>query len=301
MKKTLLRIALYSVIAVIVSAAFLSVPGYKVEVTPLGGVLSTYFYHKHAATNDLQPHFKSQVDSVTDYKLKKFYKKLAWEPKQTLIDYNSDVDTTWQLYDHSGVAKTNYLEYWQAVRPAMRDFYSQTIAPINVAAPVVHFRCSDSPCNRYPLYHLTKASTVEWMADIVKQRGYNKVILLFCNKHRRFKNNRCGDFVKFYEQIFNKAGIRVERQCHDVYQDFALMFYTPLLISLNQSNYSFMAGIAKDPNNYITSNLGREFDGKYLPHDRADWIMDSRMPLLHKEIANYQDVKEVLSKLRDNN
>lgn len=293
------RIIVYSFIAISIVAVFTAVPGYKIEVTPLGNVLSAYFYNKHTATPNLYTNYELHLAKVTDYKLKKFYKQLDWHNKGTQIDFTSDIDATWQMYTQKGVAKLNYMQYWQTIRPQMQDFYTKTITPLQVKSPVVHFRCSDAPFVEHPLYHLTKATTVNWIIANIKERGFNDVIMLSCNKHRRVKNNPCSDYLKFYVGLFNQAGIKVTTQCHDVYKDFAMMVHSPLLVSLNESSFAFIAGIAKDPNDYISCNFGREHEGSYLEHTEADWLMSANAPLLHKDVANYFDVAAVLTQLNN--
>lgn len=297
MNKLKLRIITYLGVAIAICAIFIAVPGYKMEVTPLGSVLSTYFYNKHTNTDNLYPTYKQHLANITDYKLKKFYKKLEWEHKSTQVDFISDIDATWQLYNTQGQVKNNYLLYWQTIRPEIKNFYATNIAPVKISTPVVHFRCSDAPFVLHPLYHLTKASTVQWMIEKIKDRGYTEVTMLSCNKHRKVKNNPCAKYLKFYTALFVEAGVKVKTQCHDVYTDFAMMVYSPLLISLNESSYSFMAGISKDPNDYISCNLGREYAGRYLLQDQADWHMSTEKPVLHTEVQNYKEADAVLAKL----
>ncbi|HSX20836.1 MAG TPA: hypothetical protein VLG38_06935 [Gammaproteobacteria bacterium] len=297
------RIGIYSLIVVTITTIFLNVPGYKNEVSPLGSVLSVYFYSKHSTAENAAMGYmtyENHLKAITDPDLKKFYKHLAWEEKGISIDFASSIDNSWQLYTPEGTIKPNYLQYWQSIRSEIREFYQANIAPITIYDPVVHFRCSDAPFVTHPQYHLTKAATVQWMAAELKARGYNKITFLTCHKHRRMKGkNRCADFAAFYEKIFTTAGIKVVKQCHSVYKDFAIMVNAPLLVSLNASSFAFMAGIAKDPHNYISCNLGREHGGEYLLQNSADWIMDTRAPLLHKDAGGYKDSRVVIAKLQN--
>ncbi len=294
------RFIIYSLLTVIIFTVFLAVPGYKQEISPLGSILSVYFYNRHTNTENLQTHFSRHIDTVTDVNLKKFYKKLQWHQKGSIVDFNSDINATWQQYTTEGISKNNYLNYWQTIRSELQEFYYSNITqPKDINTPIVHIRCSDAPFVEHPSYHLTKAETVMWMANKIRERGFDKVKLLTCNKHRRVKNNLCKDIISFYIDIFNKSGIKVRQQCNDVYTDFALMLYSPLLVSLNESSFSFMAGIAKDPNDYISCNMGIETEGNYLPQTEFDWHMTSNPPLLHSEVKDYYNltaIKEGLGK-----
>ncbi len=294
-----MRIFIYFTLALAICSIFIAVPGYKEEITPLGSVLSAYFYNKHSYSSNVYTTFKMHLDNITDYHLKKFYAKFNWQEQGKKVALVSDVDATWQLYDQNGEPKPNYLQYWQTIRGDIKAFYNANIAPIHVKTPIVHFRCSDAPFVTHPAYHLTKASTVHWLINKIKDRGYSQVTILSCNRHRRVKNNQCAAYLQFYRDMFTAAGIQVSTQCHDIYTDFAMMVYSPLLISLNESSFAFMAGIAKDPNDYISCNLGREHNGKYLAHDQADWQMAKSTPLLHNEVVSYKNTTQVLKQLQD--
>lgn len=291
------RVVIYSAIVTIVFTIFLNIPGFKKEVSPLGNVLSSYFYYLHSnTTEDIPAAYAHHIKTMSDQELKRLYKNFNWQRIDS-VAYNSARDTTWQLYNNDGSLRENYTAYWQAVRPTMQKFYTDYITPVAIDEPVVHFRCSDAPFVTHPMYHLTKATTVKWMAEQIKSRGYDHIVILSCNKHNRVNNSSCDKYYNFYAQIFNAAGIKVKKQCHSIYQDFAIMVNAPLLVALNQSSYSFMAGIAKDPHNFISCNLGREHKGKYLLHTQADWIQSQDAPLLHSQVKDYYNTKEVIAQL----
>lgn len=298
MKWILQRFVIYLLIIVSVFAIMILIPGYKQEISPVGNVLSSYFYKIHSNTKeDIASAYEHHFRTLTDPELKKLYQALNWDQQRASIDYQSARDTTWQLYNEDGSIRTNYLEYWQAVRPTLREFFTNNIQPTQIYIPVVHFRCSDAPFVAHPMYHLTKADTVNWMAKQIKARGFNKVIMLSCNRHRRLKNNTCAKLADYYADIFKSNDIKVQKQCHSIVKDLALMIQTPLLVALNASSYSFIAGIAKDPEDFISCNLGREHEGKYLMHTQGDWIQDTSEPLLHSQVDDYYDVNKILSKL----
>jgi len=299
MNKAFFRVFSYILIVVVVFTIFLNMPEKKVEVSPLGSMLSAYFYNTYASKEDVFSTYANHLQSVTDPELKQFYQKFDWRIKNTAVNYTSDFDKTWQQYDADGSTKDHYLEYWQAIRPAIKQFYNDTIPQVEISYPVVHFRCSDAPFVIHPQYHLTKAASARWMAEQVKNKGFDKIVILACNKHRKVKNNSCSDFLAFYTQIFQDSGLKVEKQCNSVFKDFALMVHSPLLVSLNASSFSFMAGISKDPTTYISCNFGRESTDTYLLQTQADWLLDQNEPLLHKNVKDYKNVKDILTKLEN--
>ncbi len=269
-------------------------------VSPHGNILATYFYCKQGLC---KRHIKNSwikfISEVKDPELQKFYAALDWEDHNLPAKYKFDEPTAvWTPFDKKGAEVPYFLEYWQTMRPIIKAFYKQNLPIQQVNVPVVHFRCADAPFIRHPCYHLTKASTVDWMAEKIIERGYDEVILLSCNKHQSKLINNCGAFADFYTQVFSEHGIKVTRKCGKVLQDFATMYYAPILISLNSSSYSFMAGIAKDPHNYITSNMGVESGGIYKKQVQADWLFASEQPLMHCEVNDYSNTTEVTTKLK---
>lgn len=267
---------------------------------PLGNTLAKYFYDINGVSvveYDVNELFMVDVENVTGFKLKKFCKEIDWSLKGSPIAYQSDGSSSWNQLNRDGSAKENYLNYWQATRTLANKFYADNIDKMYINDPVIHFRCSDIPFIKHRQYHMTKAASVRWMADQVKSRGYDKVILLSCNSHHGLDSDSCAKYIDFYTGLLEQSGIAVTRQCKSIYYDFATMVNSPLLVSLNSSSYSFMAGIAKDPANYISCNMGIEVEGVYYLQTEADWVLDVNPPLLHKDVSSYHDVTDVIRKL----
>lgn len=269
------------------------------DYNALGNKLVSYFYSINTNTNNhLREIHLQHINQASDTELYDFYRQWKWEPRTKKIEYNSEAVAAWHSVNDDGSAKNNYLEFWQTVRPQTKSLYNIGIEDPGVVMPVVHFRCSDSPFNKHRQYHLTKASTVQWMAEKIRERGYSQVILLNCNQHHSQDRNSCAKYAGYYSKIFNDYGITVNEQCNSLINDFALMVYTPLLISLNSSSLSFIAGIAKDPRDYISCNMGVEqASGNYVLQSKADWILSVEAPLLHVQVPDYNDAEDVINKL----
>lgn len=268
----------------------------------LGNKLCSYFYFLNINPEPyLVAEHMHDIDSTINNELLNFYKTWQWEPKKKLINYKTEVRAVWHsLYD-DGSTKTDFLKFWQTIRPQIKKFYYDNIEPIDIKVPVVHFRCSDSPFNKHRQYHMTKASTIKWMAETIKERGYKDIILLCCNQHFSQDRDSCSKYIRFYSKIFNNAGINVTAQCNSILHDFAMMVYTPLLVSLNTSSLSFIAGVAKDPQDYISCNMGLEKpNGEYILQTQADWILSYDKPLLHRNVVDYNNTRDVIKKLSKN-
>lgn len=266
--------------------------------TPLGNVLSAYFYYLGAKHDQaiVARHAKF-IAAYIDPELKQFYQSLNWHYSIKAVSFASDSRAAWNQINYDGTYKPNFLHFWQNLRPLMQDIYAKTLPNNTTPYPVVHFRCSDSPFNKHFQYHIPTRASVEWMAQLIKNRGYDKVILLNCNAHRSLDQNSCAKYTDYYRRIFTSAGLGVQMQCSSIFNDFAAMVRSPLLVSLNQSSFSFLAGVAKDPHDYIACNMGIEIDGKYILQTEADWILDPRPPLLHTQVLDYNQADTVIAQL----
>lgn len=272
-----------------------------IPYTPaLGNILVSFFYSTHTNLVDAAQinFYVDQINKMRDSELKDFYLNLPWHTRHNLINhFVSKDDAAWNSLDETGRNKPHYLEFWQKLRPSIQSFYAKTLPHVKTTQPVIHFRCSDVPMSRHNQYHLTKASSVKWMAEQLKDRGFNRVTFLSCNTHNIIDNNNCTRYTNFYIDLFKAYGLEIDKKCNSVLHDFSLMYNSPLLISLNASSFSFMAGISKNPSNYISCNMGIEINGTYHLQNEADWILDSNYPLLHTEVEDYSKTHEVIDKL----
>lgn len=270
------------------------------HIGSLGNDLSAYFYFKNSnVKTGICNTLKNYAPMIVDQSLRVVYENFSCRKSTNLVPFVSHYHTAWNQYETNAQLKPNYLQHWQAIRSVMQEFYQSVFANPQIQVPVVHFRCSDVPFIKAKEYHLTKSSSVRWMAKQIKNRGFKELILLSCNQHNSLNQTSCKKYVDFYSNIFRTEGLKVTAQCNSVYTDFSLMLHSPLLISLNSSSFSFMAGIAKDPQNYISCNMGIEANGQYLLQNEADWILDPRAPLLHMSVTDYDDTIAVFKLLTD--
>ena len=298
-KKIILILIVFVVLSLLAWWLSINFSQHHSRTNELGNRLAEYFYYTNTdAASEL--HLNSERARNARNKnpeLRDFYNKLDWQ-RRRVIEYKSDPDSAWNQIDHSNAEKPSYLQFWQTLRPIVQETYYATLPPLTVPHPVVHFRCSDVPFKKYAYYYLSKVSTVKWMAQKIKERGFTKVTMLGCNKHRQLAQKvACHEYIDFYAQTLKDSGLDVELQCNSILQDFSMMVYSPLLVSLNTSSFSFMAGVSKNPQDYISCNMGVEFNGKFILQTQADWLLDNEQPLLHQEVSDYNHVDDVIKKL----
>lgn len=245
----------------------------------------------------IYPDFPNYIN-ITDDEINKIKKIPALD-----IILKTQYVALWSPNNWPKNQKQFFMQFWSDVRPILNRFYSTYIKPPSedLILPVIHFRCSDIPFNRHFMYHLPKKDMIDWVINILKERKINKVIFLTCNTHLSSSKDKqsCSKIKDTYIQMFQNQGISITNMCNDIRTDLSIMFYSPLLISLNNSSFSFLIGISKPPNQFITSNMGIEINKKYDLNDKNafDWIYFHKPPLIHNEVDNYSNLSEILDKI----
>ncbi len=285
-------IIIFVVVFIIVLLFFTCMRTYS---TNIGNVLSDYMYRRHSG---IETYYKIKT---SDSDLTEFFDGIIKNDTDKIVEH--DFAKTGDIGDSDKwrpLGRKDFLFFWKSIRNDIKNTYDKTIPDKykNVKYPVLHFRCSDIPFVRHDGYHIPKISSVKWVINILKDKNYSKIIWLNCKSHThvmKINNTLCDSINNIYIEEFKKSGIEVILQCDTILKDFYTMVYSPLLISLNSSSFSFMAGISKNPENYISCNMGREINGEYelQKQDEADWYLNMEEPVLHKNIKNYFDMEEI--------
>ena len=182
-------------------------------------------------------------------------------------------------------------QFWDAMKPYIHriidDSLTKSELRITQRNPIIHYRCSDVPFNRHPWYHLAKYN---FYKDALK--GYNSVDIFSCHTHASKDNNKetCHKYVELLTKELETNGIKVNVMCGHFIEDFAKMFYAPLVISPG-SSMSFMAGYFGH-GKLITT--GHEKEGT-----DAKCTICTGEYLLHSQVPDYFDVDAVHKMLKD--
>lgn len=187
------------------------------------------------------------------------------------------------------------------VHKILDEALKKTGVEVNQILPVIHFRCSDAPfscitgqpTDMCTDYHFQKY-------DFYKKAlgDYKEVEILTCNRHN--SNERMQKACEEYSRhLKEELGVTVYlKMCEgDALEDFAKMFYAPLVISMG-SSMSFMAGYFGKGEFVTGGHVFEKEDGtiestckicKYGPETN----------LLHKDSGgDYYDVETVHEKLK---
>ncbi|CAK9034966.1 Exostosin domain-containing protein [Durusdinium trenchii] len=185
-----------------------------------------------------------------------------------------------------------YVSFWEAARPVLRRYFLASFPERSEGAlPVVHVRLGDVPMNRHEEYHLAGLQAVEFVARTVGK----KAVLVTNAAHMTGPKARAmaRRYVAMYVDMFRAAGTAIDLVDDGSQEsDLRLMLDAPLLVQLNCSSFSFMAGMAKSRGKFVRAYPfieGRPFHTDLLPE--GSFVPFPPVP--HNSVTNYFDFESV--------
>ena len=252
----------------------------------IGNILSNYFYGMGISWSKKETY---KCDWINEF-VNDFYKALPREipyPQGLQVpDYKSHQGfegvSAWTVDSDEGK------KFWEILKPYIHDIIGNALEKSGLKViqknPVIHFRCSDVPFNRMGSYHLVK---YQFYKDGLK--GQQEVDLISCHSHLSDAKN--SDTCKNYVDLLVKEldPIKVNVKCQHYFEDFACMFYAPLVLSTG-SSMSFMSGFFGHGKFLTAGHIFDEFkntpDCTICSHPRS-------INLMHNEVSDYYDVQSV--------
>ncbi len=230
-------------------------------------------------------------------KIKQIPAKYIWNPH----NWNSYV------WDHS----KSYSDYHMLISEIAQKIIPQALEelqlkPLN-CLPVIHYRLSDVPFCRNMAHHLQYYAFYDAALNRLQRQGVDvsKILILYSFRHITFNHglsnkkfedvNReyLNDFIKY----LHSRGHEVIVQSNSTLEDFATMVFAPGLIG-SESAFSLFAGLA-NKGCYISPPLGKEIGDHHKTVTNCPFILPMK-PLLHCQVSNYYNLKDVFEKLRIN-
>uniref|UniRef100_A0A6C0HZX1 Uncharacterized protein n=1 Tax=viral metagenome TaxID=1070528 RepID=A0A6C0HZX1_9ZZZZ len=263
--------------------AFLHGKNFKTNIQQNGDMFTNYLPDKVIFDESVQDAFISV--GITDISL------------QTELDkIDGDCQSAWTIMTKE------FETFWKIMKPTINTILKEALEKSNlnkiVDAPVIHYRCSDSPMNKLGYYHFQKYSFFKDSLDMIQQKTgkkYDKLYICYCNSHESSNENHnsCDKYVGSLTEYLESLGYEVINKCQSVNKDFATMFYAPGLIS-TCSSLSFMAGFFSD--GIFIASMYDERKSRQC-EDCDDWFKKG-YTLKHSEVENYHDTEKVISILK---
>lgn len=161
----------------------------------------------------------------------------------------------------------------------------------NVGVPVIHFRCADTPFIRSEHYHFQK---YKFFTEILNKYSYSEIIILSYTKHKTGDKEQksCDEYANALKTHLEEKGYKVTIKSDNLGDDFATIFYSPLIISTS-SSFSAMAGLFSDGAYYQTCPTDIKNDA-----NARIFMYPKEYNLEHENVPDYYDVPNVIKLLK---
>ena len=187
------------------------------------------------------------------------------------------------------------------MKPLLHSLLDTALSSENLhgsANPVIHFRCADTPFIRDKHYHFQKYS---FFKDALENNRANKSItLLSCSTHKadQQKQESCKSYTDHLQEYLQSIGYTATVQCNTPEQDFATIFYSPLVISTG-SSFSFMSGFFGS-GQFISTLHEEEYNKKeFSTCTDCDIWMYKGYNIPHSSVNDYHNIDQVKQLLMD--
>ena len=180
------------------------------------------------------------------------------------------------------------------MKPTMNKIFDDVFIKLNlkkeVKYPIIHFRCADTPFNKFPSYTFQKYSFFnKALSDIEEKIGkIEKITILSCSDHLSNEENKksCNKYAELLKAEL--SDYNPELKCNSNVDDFVSMFYAPAVIS-TISSFSFMSGYFGN-GIYIQSNMLSQDNVEVCDNCELNY---KGYNISHNKVDDYHNVDEV--------
>ena len=201
----------------------------------------------------------------------------------------------WEIIDN------DMLLFWKSMKPLIHKILDTALTKnslrTTIDAPVIHFRCADTPFNKHPNYKFQYYRFFKDALTLIEKKNnkkYNKVYICYNNTWISTKENQnsCNIYFENLVKYIKSLGYEVFHSNKDVMTDFATMFYAPAVISTS-SSLSFFAGYF-GAKTFISSGF---YSSKNTCTLCDDWLFKG-YDLEHTLVQDYHDTNTVIDILK---
>ena len=273
----------------------------------IGNFFNAYFFRMSLAFID----GKDYYEDVPEQDFIKYLPKnvpLDKELRQMLLDNQfTKEELDKENNNHVGTWTVNNNRrglYWKLMKPFIHEKLENAFVQSGMKDNAVnetknkiciHFRCSDVPFIRMGHYFLQKYSYFKECLEQVSYLKYKKIKLVSCQFHNSSEENRtaCEKYLSSLVDYLSSLGYTVEMQCKSNVEDFASLFYAPVVISTGGS-FSFMSGFF---GNGIFLSEGHGLEDDETKCTDCEWLKNG-YSLKHEDVKDYYDTDNVISILK---
>lgn len=279
---------------------------YKTNINiDIGNYLSNYFYYlglsilekKNFKFEVGNENFIKNLPSFIKYNHDEIYNKFKTNGI-TLNIFKTKLKSSysiWFIYDNL------HYNFWLCMKDLIYKILDETFIKSNlkkqVDYPVIHFRCADTPFGRHDQYHFQKYNFYKEILIKIKiqtKKNYKKLILLSCSFHRSDDSIKqaCEKYTNSLSDYLKSINYEPMIECNKNIEDFATLFYAPVVIS-SGSSFSFMSGFFGKGIFYSGGHIDEHV---VVPGCTQcnNWLF-TNYEVKHSDIDDYYDTKTVIS------
>ena len=252
----------------------------------------TDFHHK-PFTQDVLKNLPSTVAFVSDDENMQRLKNLCGSDFFAATNWTG-LNGFWELN-----VDTRYM-FWSLLKPKINrmltDLFSQNNLVKSVSHPVIHFRCSDVPFIRHPVYHFQKYSFFTDSLSELKQKGVDTTVvyLMYYLHHHNNHHSECKVYLNSLKRNIETNGHKVVLvNTMSSLDDLSILFHAPAVIS-TCSSFSFFGGFFSD-GLFITE--GHYNEDMQLQNSCSGECLRKGYSLNHKDVVDYTDTVTVIKQL----
>lgn len=194
--------------------------------------------------------------------------------------------TTHQGFGFWKITDIKHEKIHKIMKPTVNKILNDVFIKLNlkkeVKYPVIHFRCADTPFNKWPSYTFQKYSFFDRALNDIKNKigDFKNITILACFDHLSNNKNKdsCNNYIHKLKDSLNNYEINIE--CNSNVDDFVTLFYAPAVIS-TLSSFSFMSGyfgngiyiqpnMLSEDNIEFCDNCELNYSGYNIPHNKVD-------------------------------
>jgi hypothetical protein len=244
-------------------------------------------YNEHFFFQSLPTHIKYEFDDIHNCLISQ---GINYENFSNIPDV-----TLWEIIND------NRLIFWKCLKPLINKILDETFKKCDlikkVEYPIIHFRCADTPFLKHSSYFFQYypffIEALEKSFKINNKR-YDKIQIMYCNFHNSNDNQKksCDIYSKSLQDFLKENNFDSEIICNSNIDDFATLFYSPVVISTS-SSFSFMSGFFGN-GVYISTEL---IDKKTC--NLCNEIILHDYNLKHENVDDYNNTDVVVNLLKN--
>jgi len=273
--------------------------------TDIGNCLSSYYYALILSILEKKDFIFHSKFNYNFLKHLPQYIKFDNNIYDSFIKNNITIDNVYNdlpVYDDLAfwcINKNSLIIVSEIMKPLMNKIIHEALQKESlfkiIDTTIIHFRCADTPFVKHPMYHFQKYN---FFTDMLNRNilPNKNIILLSFTKHKSNEDSQlaCEKYSLSLKKYLEQHNYNVTIKSETDGEDFATMFYAPLVIS-TISSFCFFAGFFGNGKYYQPTCWTQ--DNTEICDNCNENIVLKGYNLLHYEVDDYLNTEKVINLL----